>query len=210
MESMQALIERADAFMRHCVAGVTKSGKDKQAAFAICKAGGNKAGYYQPGTKNKTAKGKRAIRAHGRDAAAKSKDAAYERAIKSEGTMTSMRALIERLEEGAKGGPGPADIEQVGEIKIKTRPAPRGRGLADSWQVTAILAVDGVEYEMRSMWYDGAYAKADGKRLVSAMRTALSQLLRTGASAIVAVDKATGHSVGAGADPKTTAYVVQP
>lgn len=95
----QVIQERSDAFMRHCVAGVTKGGKDKAAAFAICKAGGNKAGYYQPGTKIKTAKGKQAIRAHARDKAAPGKDAAYERAVKSEGVM-SMKALIGQLTEG--------------------------------------------------------------------------------------------------------------
>jgi len=103
MPTMQEMIvERADAYMRHCVAGVTKGGKGKARAFAICKAGGNKAGYYQPGTKQQTAKGRRAIRAHGRDAAAKTKDAAYKQAIKGEGTMSKMSALIERLEESNK------------------------------------------------------------------------------------------------------------
>ena len=92
----QVIQERSDAFMRHCVAGVTKGGKGKAAAFAICKAGGERAGYYEPGTKTKTAKGKKAIRAHARDKAAKGKDAAYDRSIKSEGTMGSMKDLIER------------------------------------------------------------------------------------------------------------------
>jgi hypothetical protein len=101
MTTMATLIqERADAFMRHCVAGVTQQGKDKAAAFAICKACGNKAGYYQPGTKTKTAKGKKAIRAHARAKDAPGKDTAYERAVKSEGVM-SMRTLIGRLEEAA-------------------------------------------------------------------------------------------------------------
>lgn len=97
MATMQDLIaERADAYMRHCVAGVTQQGKDKAAAFAICKAGGNRAGYYQPGTKTKTAKGTKAIRAHARAKDAPGKDAAYDRAVKSEGVM-SMKALIEGL-----------------------------------------------------------------------------------------------------------------
>jgi hypothetical protein len=96
MGSMGALIaERWDAYMRHCVAGVTKGGKAKARAFAICKAGGNKAGYYVPGTKKVTAKGKKAMRAHARDAAAAAKDVAYERAIKKEEAMTGMRQLIE-------------------------------------------------------------------------------------------------------------------
>jgi hypothetical protein len=100
MTTMATLIaERADAFMRHCVAGVTKQGKDKAAAFAICKAGGNRAGYYRPGTKKQTAKGTKAIRAHARAKDAPGKDAAYERAVKSEATMQSMRALIERFED---------------------------------------------------------------------------------------------------------------
>jgi hypothetical protein len=126
MTTMHALIERADAYMRHCVAGVTGGGKDKAAAFAICKAGGNKAGYYTPGTKQQTAKGRKAIRAHGRDAAAKTKDAAYKQAVKSEGTMTHMRNLIQRLEEAT----GKINVE-INLYKFNHGAAPKGRGTQD-------------------------------------------------------------------------------
>jgi hypothetical protein len=142
--TMGALIaERSDAYMRHCVAGVTKGGKGKARAFAICKAGGNKAGYYKPGTKQQTAKGKKAIRAHGRDAAAKTKDAAYARAIKGEGTMTQMRALIEAA-GAAWGTAGKRAFAQAAEAQLaKQGQRFQIRGSVSTTAVSADVQVKG-------------------------------------------------------------------
>jgi hypothetical protein len=169
MESMQALIERADAFMRHCVAGVTKGGKDKGAAFAICKAGGNKAGYYEPGTKNKTAKGRKAIRAHGRDAAAKGKDAAYERAIKGEDTMTKMQSLIRRLEEAT----GKVNVE-TNLYRFNHGAAPRGRG---NW----MFGIGTQDPDMRS---DEAFAPGGNMLYAEAVKAAQAEARKRGVSTI--------------------------
>lgn len=49
---------KQSAFMQRCVADLIADGKDKAAAFAICKAGGNKAGYFKPGSTELTGKGK--------------------------------------------------------------------------------------------------------------------------------------------------------
>jgi hypothetical protein len=150
--TMGALIqERADAYMRHCVAGVTKGGKGKAAAFAICKAGGNKAGYYEPGTKTKTAKGKKAIRAHARDKAARGKDAAYDRAIKSEATMGSMSQVIGRLEEGS----GAAKAAEISRRIMALRA--QGKSVKDA--IDAVLGA-GAYDKLASDLYDELRAKA--------------------------------------------------
>jgi len=160
MTTMHALIERADAYMRHCVAGVTRGGKDKGAAFAICKAGGNKAGYYTPGTKQQTAKGRRAIRAHGRDAAAKTKDAAYKQAIKGEGTMTGMRKLIEAAEAQREWGAG-----EEKAFKAAVEAQMRRQGLTASARVDVSAGVVDVDTTIA-----GKFNRMAGKIVIEAGR----------------------------------------
>lgn len=85
-----------DAFMQHCVGKVApKKGKD--AAFAICKATGNKAGYYKAGTKDLTAKGKKAVGKKQRDPEHKEKKMDYERAIgrAEEGVLGELDGYLE-------------------------------------------------------------------------------------------------------------------
>jgi len=79
LESLEEATETSDmdAWMQHCVAGVGAK-HSKEDAFAICTSQGQKSGYYEPGSRTLTAKGKTAVRSK----AASKDDAARKRAYK--------------------------------------------------------------------------------------------------------------------------------
>jgi len=93
--SYDALVE-ADAFLKHCVAGVAPK-RGKSSAFAICTAQGQKSGYYEPGTKTLTDKGEKAARSKSAQKGHKEKVADYEKAI---GRQESRLAPTTHLMEG--------------------------------------------------------------------------------------------------------------
>jgi hypothetical protein len=56
-----------DPWMQHCVVGVMGKGRSKESAFAICTSQGQKAGYYDAGTRTLTDKGQSAVTKAKRD-----------------------------------------------------------------------------------------------------------------------------------------------
>jgi hypothetical protein len=91
--------------MQRCVADVTGQGKELGAAFAICTAQSQKAGYSKPGSTKMTGKGAARERTFKNEPDMADKNAEYERAVQAGRKQedTSMRALIRSLEEAAGG-----------------------------------------------------------------------------------------------------------
>ena len=90
-------------FMQRCVADVTGQGKELGAAFAICTAQSQKAGYTKSGSSKMTSKGAAKERVFKNEPDMADKNAEYERAVQAGRKQedTSMRALIRSLEEAA-------------------------------------------------------------------------------------------------------------
>jgi hypothetical protein len=82
------LLAEADAYLQHAVAALTQKGMSKSRAFAVAIAQGQKAGYYKPGTKQLTAKGKKAARRHAGERDHRFKEMGYETAIKRQRPKT--------------------------------------------------------------------------------------------------------------------------
>jgi hypothetical protein len=105
-------------FMQRCVADVTATGKELGAAFAICTAQSQKAGYSKPGSSKMTGKGAARERAFKNAPDMDQKNAEYERAVQAgrQQEETSMRSLIRQLEEAVKQTEFPTrnDMEAMG------------------------------------------------------------------------------------------------
>jgi hypothetical protein len=98
-------------FIQRCVADVTAQGKELGAAFAICTAQSQKAGYSKPGSSTMTGKGAARERVFKGADDMQAKSAEYERAVQvGRQEAISMRALIRTLEEAVSGRPRHREI----------------------------------------------------------------------------------------------------
>lgn len=88
-------------FMQRCVADVTGQGKPTDAAFAICTAQQQRAGYAAPGSRTLTAKGKRRERQFGKERDMPEKRRAYLAATGRAEEESTIRGMLEALEAGA-------------------------------------------------------------------------------------------------------------
>lgn len=93
---------KQSAYMKRCVADLVAQGKDTSAAFAICKAGGNKAGYFKPGSMELTGKGKQRSKELAKEPDMGAKEKAYQALLqrKHEDVLgEAMKMTAERIRD---------------------------------------------------------------------------------------------------------------
>jgi hypothetical protein len=99
--------------------------------------------------------------------------------------MRGLSARLRALVEAEDKGPWPKDVLRVGEPRKETRPAPRGRGLADSWRIGQLFRVGDERHQIVTSWKGIPWTEAEQKALLASMRMELAQQKRTGSSRLV-------------------------
>jgi len=131
LSEAKAKRKHMDPWMQHCVAGVVEKGRSTESAFAICSAQGQKAGYYEPGSRTLTDKGQKAARSKAAEKKHKAVQAQYKAATTSEARADAPAENMEEAKKWIKGAvkhPG-ALHKALGVKKGETIPTKKLRAI---------------------------------------------------------------------------------